>query len=145
MESYLVRRASTPEEMAGLRSLREEVFIQEQGVLEELEWDDYDATCLHAVAWNGKDVIGTGRLVLLGNGEGQIGRMAVLMALRRIGIGAEVLRFLEQEARDMGVVQVLLHAQGYVAKFYRGHGYREEGDPFLEAGIRHILMRKSLT
>ena len=145
MESYLVRRASTPEEMAGLRSLREEVFIQEQGVPEELEWDDHDATCLHAVAWNGKDVIGTGRLVLLGNGEGQIGRMAVRMALRRIGIGAEVLRFLEQEARDLGIAQVLLHAQSYVTKFYRGHGYREEGDTFLEADIRHILMRKSLT
>lgn len=144
MEGIVVRRASAPEEMAGLRALRLEVFVREQGVPEEEELDALDEAALHAVATEGREVVGTGRLVLLKEGQAQIGRMAVRASLRRRGLGGEILRFLEGEARTLGVREIVLHAQTYVTAFYQGQGYREEGGPFLEAGIEHILMRKAL-
>ena len=144
MDSIVIRRASTPEEMAGLRALRLEVFVQEQGVPEEKELDALDEAALHVIAWDGREVVGTGRLVLLFDGEAQIGRMAIRAALRRGGIGGDVLRFLEEEAKAQRVLRILLHAQTYVVPFYRKQGYREEGISFQEAGIEHSLMRKTL-
>jgi predicted GNAT family N-acyltransferase len=145
MYSIVIRRASTPEEMAGLMALRLEVFVREQGVKAEEELDALDQSALHAIAWNGQEVVATGRLVLLSSSEAQIGRMAVLAALRRSGIGSDVLRFLEDAAKARQVQRILLHAQTYVVPFYRQHGYREEGVTFQEAGIEHILMGKALT
>ena len=144
MENMVIRWASTPEEMAGLRALRLDVFVREQGVSEEQEMDSADESALHAIAWDGREVVATGRLFVLSDGKAQIGRMAVRVALRRGGIGSEVLRFLEEEAKTQGAHQILLHAQTYVARFYHQHGYREEGATFQEAGIEHILMRKTL-
>ena len=144
MDNIVVRKASTPEEMAGLRALRLEVFVREQGVKAEEELDALDKLALHVIAWDGREVVGTGRLVFLSAGEAQIGRMAIRAALRRGGIGSDVLGFLEGEAKAQGVQRVLLHAQTYVASFYRYHGYLEDGATFQEAGIEHILMRKTL-
>jgi predicted GNAT family N-acyltransferase len=130
--------------MAALRALRVEVFVHEQGVPEELELDSLDEGAIHAVAFQGRAVVGTGRLILRANGEAQVGRMAVTAALRRRGIGSAILRYLEEEARDRGVVRIVLHAQTYVSNFYRLRGYANEGEPFMEAGIEHIVMSKSL-
>ena len=145
MGRLVVRRAATSPEMAGARALRIEVFVGEQGVPEELELDALDATAVHAVALDGAEVVGTGRLLRLSGQEAQIGRMAVRASFRRRGVGSRILRLLEDEAKEMGAVQVVLHAQSYVSAFYRGLGYREEGPPFFEAGIEHILMRKALS
>ena len=139
-----VRRPETEEQVAGLRALRLEVFVKEQGVPQELELDALDETAIHAVAAEGGMVVGTGRLILAAPGEAQIGRMAVRLSARRRGIGSQILRFLEAEAKASGVSRVELHAQRYVSNFYRQHGYEEEGDPFVEAGIEHVLMRKTL-
>ena len=139
-----LRRAQTEEDIAGLKALRLEVFVKEQGVPRELELDVLDETAIHAVATEGGAVVGTGRLILTASGEAQIGRMAVRQSARRRGIGGQVLRLLEAEAANSGVTQVELHAQRYVSAFYRRHGYAEEGDPFFEAGIEHVLMRKTL-
>ena len=139
-----VRRPETEDEVAGLRALRLEVFVDEQGVPSELELDALDETAIHAVAAEGGTVVGTGRLILTEPGEATIGRMAVARSARRRGIGGQVLRFLEAEAKASGVTRVELHAQRYVSDFYRQHGYSEEGHPFVEAGIEHVLMRKTL-
>ena len=139
-----VRRAESENDMAGLRALRLDVFVKEQGVPRELELDALDATAIHAVATEGGAVVATGRLILTASGEAQIGRMAVRQSARRRGIGGQILRLLEAEATNSGVTQVELHAQRYVSAFYRRHGYAEEGDPFVEAGIEHVLMRKTL-
>ena len=108
------------------------------------ELDVLDRVSLHAVAWNGYDVVGTGRLTFMDDGEAQIGRMAVSLEYRRRGIGGSLLRFLESQAKDQGTKRILLHAQTYVVTFYIRHGYQQEGMPFQEAGIEHILMRKAL-
>ena len=141
MAEIIVRRAADSE-LAELLELRREVFVREQGVPAEMEHDELDAMAVHAVARSDGEVIGTGRLTLGPGPEAHIGRMAVRSGLRRQGIGGRVLRFLEEEAWGRGVPAVVLHAQSYVAQFYRNHGYREEGEQFMEAGIQHILMRK---
>ena len=144
MDSIVIRTASTPEEMASLRALRLEVFVREQGVSPEEELDSLDQSAFHAVAVDGREVVATGRLIILSNEEAQIGRMAVREDLRRHGIGGDVLRWLEEEAKAQRVKRVFLHAQTYVVSFYRQHGYQEDGAPFNEAGIEHILMHKTL-
>ena len=145
MTDITVRQATTGEELAALRELRHQVFVREQGVPPELEVDGLDAVAHHAIASNGDEVVGTGRFVVTANGEAHIGRMAVRVDHRRRGIGGQVLKFLEEAAAGLGAPEATLHAQSYVSGFYLRHGYREEGEPFEEAGIQHILMRKPLT
>ena len=144
MGQVVVRRVTTSLEMAGARALRIEVFVGEQGVPEELELDALDANAVHAVALDCAEVVGTGRLLQLSDLDTQIGRMAVRASFRRRGVGSQILRLLEDEAKKMGAAQVVLHAQSYVSAFYHGLGYQAEGPPFFEAGIEHILMRKAL-
>ena len=143
MGQVVVRRANS-QEMPGVRALRLEVFVGEQGVPEELELDALDPTAIHAVGLDGAEVVGTGRLVQLSDQDAQIGRMAVRASFRRRRVGSQILRLLEDEAKNLGAVQVVLHAQSYVSAFYSALGYQEEGSPFFEAGIEHILMRKAL-
>jgi YbgC/YbaW family acyl-CoA thioester hydrolase len=126
-------------------ALRRAVFVREQLIPEELEWDEFDATALHAVARNRMGlVVGTARLVAGGPKQGRIGRMAVHRALRGGGIGADVLRALEDASRARGDAEVMLHAQRSAESFYRRAGYAPHGEPFDEAGIAHIEMRKAL-
>lgn len=144
MAEVIVRQATTESEMAALRALRMAVFVEEQGVPEALEIDALDALAYHAVACVDDAIIGTGRLLVLPGGAALIGRMAVQIDVRRIGIGGHVLQFLEDAAVKLGVPEVIVHAQTYVSEFYSRKGYNPEGEPFNEAGIQHIIMRKSL-
>mgnify|MGYP001196630047 CR=1 FL=1 len=144
MAEVIVRQATTESEMAALRALRMAVFVEEQGVPEALEIDALDVLAYHAVACVQDAVIGTGRLLMLPSGDALIGRMAVHIDVRRIGIGRNVLQFLESAAMKLGVPEVIVHAQTYVSEFYLRNGYHAEGEPFDEAGIQHIIMRKSL-
>ncbi len=144
MAEVIVKQAITQAEMAALGALRMAVFIEEQGVPEELESDALDALAYHAVACVDDAIIGTGRLLVLPGGDALIGRMAVQIDVRRIGVGGHVLQFLEDAAAKLGVPEVIVHAQTYVSEFYSRAGYNTEGDPFDEAGIQHIIMRKSL-
>ncbi len=144
MTEVIVKQAITEAEMAALRALRMAVFIEEQGVPEELESDALDALAYHAVACVDDAIIGTGRLLVLPGGDALIGRMAVQIDVRRIGVGGHVLQFLEDVAVKLGVPEVIVHAQTYVSEFYSRAGYNTEGEPFDEAGIQHIIMRKSL-
>ena len=118
--------------------LRTEVFVIEQGVPIELEWDESDEVSIHAVVY-GEDnqPIATGRLLP----DGHIGRMAVQKALRGTGIGRFLLTSLLREAQRLGHTTLVLHAQTYAVGFYLRHGFQPEGSEFMEAGIPHILMR----
>lgn len=121
-------------------ALRHEVFVVGQQVPEDLERDSLDAHCDHAVAELDGVLVGTGRLLP----NGTIGRMAVAVGARRQGIGAAVLAELEGRARARGHVRVELHAQLHAAGFYDRAGYARVGDVYLEAGIEHITMCKTL-
>lgn len=121
--------------------VREAVFVQEQGVPPELERDAFDGASRHAIARAaGGDVVGTGRLLP----DGHIGRMAVSRDWRGRGVGGRILQALIAEAGSRGMAEVVLSAQLTADGFYRAHGFVAEGDIFMEAGIAHRTMRKSL-
>ena len=120
--------------------IRFKVFVEEQRVPAEIELDEHDAVCVHAVAFDGERAVGTGRLLP----DGHIGRMAVLSENRNRGVGALLLTSLMEKAKEQGFPEVALSAQIHAAKFYRRHGFVEEGPEYMEAGIRHQAMRKAL-
>ena len=144
MDGIVVRHGASDEDVAGLRALRFEVFVAEQGVPAHEELDEHDAAAFHAVAVRDGAVVGTGRLVFVSGAEARVGRMAVRASVRRQGVGDALLRFLEAEARSRGIARIALHAQTYVRSFYDKHGYSSDGEPFHEAGIEHVAMTKTL-
>ncbi len=136
-----------------LSVVRREVFIVEQNVPEELEWDGLDENSGHVLAQDcTKRVssvapyqsIGTGRLVHVNQGLGHIGRMAIRKEYRRQGIGKKILLLLIEMAIRSGHEKILLHAQLYVVSFYQQAGFIAVGDTFMDAGIPHIKMIRTL-
>jgi len=123
--------------------LRREVFCVEQGVPAELEIDELDPDAIHLVAILDEKIVGTLR-ILEHEGAAKIGRVAVRAAARRAGIGGRLMERAAEIARKRGFDEIVLHAQITVAGFYRRLGYVEEGEPFEEAGIPHIAMRRKL-
>jgi YbgC/YbaW family acyl-CoA thioester hydrolase len=127
------------------RKIRTEVFIDEQRVPLEMEWDDADESCVHAVVFNRiGQAVGTGRLLPSQEGVATIGRVAVNKVLRGSGIGGRLMSALMDAARHRGDRQIVLHAQRTAEAFYRGMGFTAHGEEFEEAGIPHIEMTRSL-
>ncbi|NGZ84918.1 GNAT family N-acetyltransferase [Duganella aceris] len=123
---------------ADAKIIRFEVFVEEQKVPAELEMDQMDAVCLHAVAYDAAGrPVGTGRLLP----DGHIGRMAVRKPGRGTGVGSALLQGLMAQARVRGDRQVMLSSQTHAAPFYERHGFVIEGEEFFEAGISHINMQ----
>ncbi len=129
------------------RAVRHAVFVIEQQIPVELEWDEWDDISIHAVVFGaGQQPVGTGRLLPAAFDStaphtGHIGRMAVLASARRRGFGGALLQALMNVAPVHGFNNIVLHAQSYVAPFYARHGYVIEGVEFMEAGIPHRTMR----
>lgn len=129
----------------GAAALRTEVFVEEQEISQELEWDEHDAKALHALVLNklGQPVA-TGRLLQPQPKLAQIGRMAVSKALRGGNLGRMVIDSLVEAARQRGDHQVILHAQCSAEGFYRRLGFKAHGEVFQDAGIDHIEMTLKL-
>ena len=129
-------------------SVRTAVFVEEQGIAREDEWDAADATAVHAVVTNLLGMpVATGRLLRDGaanSGSARIGRMAVDRTLRGSGVGRQVIDALEQAARARGDQRVVLSAQRSAEGFYRRLGYAPVGQPYDEVGIPHIGMQRDL-
>jgi predicted GNAT family N-acyltransferase len=122
-------------------SIREIVFVREQGVPPEIELDEWDERCDHALAYDANGcAVGTGRLLP----DGHIGRMAVLREARGNGIGGALLAALIERARVRGIDRAILNAQTHAATFYRRHGFEPFGEEFMEAGIPHQAMARAL-
>ncbi len=144
MRPCTIRRAAWQDDQAALSLVRRAVFIIEQQVPEELEWDEADATALHVLAQDAKGrAIGTGRLLQEGD-MGHIGRMAVLREWRGQGVGASILETLIAAARERGLHEVVLNAQTHALGFYARRGFIAEGAEFQDAGIPHRRMRLRL-
>ncbi|MFJ8857369.1 GNAT family N-acetyltransferase [Streptomyces sp. NPDC102451] len=151
---YSTRRALGESDLAACFQVRKDVFVGEQQVPEEIEYDAHDATAVHviAVAADGS-ALGTGRLL---HGEaaadrtggdravGSLGRLAVTRAARGLGVGAALVRAIEEEARTLGLTAVDLHAQTHALGFYERLGYTAYGPEFPDAGIPHRSMRRTL-
>jgi predicted GNAT family N-acyltransferase len=138
---FCLRDVAWDDAAAELRVVRHAVFVVEQQIPESLEWDCHDATCAHVLALDRGDTpIGCGRLL----GDGHIGRLAVQPAWRGRGVGAALLLHLADLARRRGHAHARLHAQAHAIPFYERYGFACEGAPFMEAGIPHQSMVRSL-
>jgi len=119
-----------------LTKIRRLVFIEEQHVPEELEWDEDDNASTHFIVTIDNKAIATARL----KPDGQIGRMAVLAKYRNQGVGSKLLHFVLQHAASLNLIQVYLHAQVTAIPFYEKQGFTTFGDIFYEANIPHREM-----
>ena len=130
------------------RALRTAVFIEEQGIAREDEWDEADATAVHAVVTNLLGMpVATGRLLHEGDpgsGTARIGRMAVNRTLRGSGVGRQIVQALQQAAFERGDRRIVLSAQRSAEGFYSKLGYQPAGEPYEEVGIPHVGMARAL-
>jgi predicted GNAT family N-acyltransferase len=138
----IVRTADFVADFAGIRAIRTAVFVDEQRVDRELEFDDRDAVCLHLLAFDGSEAIGTARLDI--DYGGKIGRLAVLAPHRRRGVGATLMRELHELARARALPALWCHAQLSAVPFYERLGYIASGPVFVEADIDHVRMDLAL-
>ncbi|MEV5280132.1 GNAT family N-acetyltransferase [Streptomyces sp. NPDC051993] len=152
MTAFQVRPASDDADQEACFAVRRQVFVAEQKVPEDLEYDAYDAIAVHVLATGPEGPLGTGRL-LHGPGAlaktgapevGSLGRLAVTAAARGLGVGAALVRAIEDAARELGLTAVDLHAQTQALGFYERLGYQAYGPEFPDAGIAHRAMRRAL-
>jgi predicted GNAT family N-acyltransferase len=151
---YAIRIAVDPADLEACFAVRKEVFVAEQGVAEEIVYDgrDGDAIQLLAITADGRP-LGTGRLLYGPEAKdktggdltvGSLGRLAVTASARGLGIGAALVRAIEDAARDAGLAAVDLHAQTHALGFYERLGYAAYGEEFLDADIPHRSVRRTL-
>ena len=120
-----------------LQLIRYVVFVVEQNVPIEEEWDGMDESSTHFLASDTSGLpIGTARLMP----TGQIGRMAVLQPLRGSGVGSKILQKVVQHAKQLAFDRIFLHAQTHAIEFYERHGFVVQGEEFMDAGIPHREM-----
>ncbi|MEU7380826.1 MULTISPECIES: GNAT family N-acetyltransferase [unclassified Streptomyces] len=151
---YEVRVAGDPADREACFAVRKEVFVVEQGVPQDIEYDEYDAVAVHVLAVREDgEPLGTGRLLhgaeaaAKTGGDpalGSLGRLAVTAAARGLGVGAALVRAIEDAARARGLTAVDLHAQSHALGFYERLGYAAYGPEFPDAGIPHRAMRRAL-
>jgi predicted GNAT family N-acyltransferase len=152
---YEVRVAEDPADREACFAVRKDVFVAEQNVPEDIEYDAYDAGAVHVLAVREDGVpLGTSRLLhgaaaTAKNGDGDpavgsLGRLAVVRDARGLGVGAALVRAVEDAARARGLTAVDLHAQTHALGFYERLGYQAYGPEFPDAGIPHRAMRRAL-
>ncbi len=150
-KEYRAALVATPEERAAVFAIRMVVFVEEQGVPPEEELDALDVVATHFLVrhmalpvGDPTDIVATARLVDKGGGVGKVGRVAVLRAHRGKGVGALLMRFIEETARAQGFHRLVLDAQLQAIPFYEQLGYVAEGEIFLDANIEHRFMQKTI-
>ena len=136
MSEITVRVADWHRDNAELRRIRDSVFVAEQSVPPELEWDAEDADAVHFLAEEGDYPVGTARLLP----DGHIGRVSVLKDWRGLKVGEALMRAAIEAAEQRGQREQKLSAQVHAAAFYERLGFHIEGDEYLEAGIPHVMM-----
>ncbi|MDD2048356.1 GNAT family N-acetyltransferase [Pseudomonas putida] len=136
MNKIRVRLADWHKDNADIRRIREAVFIAEQCVPPELEWDADDNSAVHFLAMEGEYAIGTARLLA----DGQIGRVSVLKDWRGLKVGDALMQAVIVEAQNRDLKQQMLSAQVQATPFYERLGFKVVSEEFLEAGIPHVDM-----
>ncbi|WXL27596.1 GNAT family N-acetyltransferase [Ectopseudomonas mendocina] len=141
MNNLQIRLADWHKDNAELRRIRETVFITEQAVPPELEWDAEDPEAVHFLATDGDYAIGTARLMP----DGHIGRLSVLKDWRGLNVGAALIKAVIAEAEKRGLNQQMLSAQVHATAFYEKLGFTVVSGEYLDAGIPHVDMVRSST
>ncbi|KPZ11712.1 GNAT family N-acetyltransferase [Pseudomonas syringae group genomosp. 3] len=139
MNKVTVAVAQWQKNNADIRRIRDSVFIAEQCVPPELEWDAEDAGAVHFLAYEGEYAVGTARLLP----DGEIGRLSVLKDWRGLKVGEALLSAVIHEAEQRGLKPLKLSAQVQAVEFYQRFGFAVVSDEFLEAGLPHVEMRRT--
>lgn len=142
-----IKRITLKDELNLAFLIRKEVFVEEQGVALEDEFDKYDTLdgqCEHILVYYDGKPVGTGRIRAV-DGLGKLERICILKPYRKFGLGKVIIKTLEEIAVAIGVPQVKLHGQTQAEGFYQKLGYRTSSNIFMEDGIPHILMIKDIT
>ncbi|WP_160153646.1 GNAT family N-acetyltransferase [Microbulbifer sp. ALW1] len=139
--SLFVRLADWQTDKATIRDIRQKVFVEEQKVPADLEWDEHEETAQHFLIYHHNKAIGTGRLT----GGGKIGRMAILKEARGLGAGLELLKRICKFARISGQKNAYLNAQVHAIPFYEKASFTVTGEEFMEADIPHVRMELTLS
>lgn len=127
--------------------IRKEIFVKEQEVAEEEEFDEFDsldAACDHILVYYDNQAVGTGRIRVV-EGVGKLERICILKSYRKYGIGKVVVQSLEEIALKKELTRVKLHGQAHAEGFYHKLGYKTASDEFMEDGIPHYLMTKQFS
>ena len=140
-----IQIVQTSQEKQDAFSVRSTVFIKEQGVPEHIELDQYDDEAIHFICYAAsKEPIAAGRVRFLDN-AGKLERICVIKELRGNAIGADLIKQMENAIQAEGKPLAKLHAQTHATKFYKRLGYHVTSKPFMDAGIEHVAMEKTLT
>lgn len=123
--------------------IREEVFVKEQGFNEEFDAKDHE--CLHIVGYDGDMPICCARLFKKSEDTWYVGRIAVKKVHRGTGLGALLMKAVEEKARNLGGKRLILGAQCRASGFYEKQGFEKYGEEYLEECCPHIMMGKALT
>lgn len=134
------------EELEAAFHIRRTVFVEEQGVPLEDEFDAFDVLngpCEHILAYYDEQPVGTGRIRIV-EGSGKLERICLLKPYRKCGLGKIIIKALEEIAAGKGLGGVKLHGQTQAEGFYKKLGYEVSSDVFMEDGIPHVLMIKKI-
>lgn len=126
--------------------IRKEVFVNEQNVPLEEEFDEFDTLnelAEHILVYYNEQPVGTGRVRWV-DGFGKLERICILEPYRKFGLGKVIIGTLEEIAEEKGLARVKLHGQTHAEGFYKKLGYQTSSSAFMEAGIPHVVMMKEL-
>jgi predicted GNAT family N-acyltransferase len=144
MRKFTYKLAENEGDLKAAFEVKRQVFVEEQGIPQNMVFDDPVGEVMRIVAKDGNRVIGTARIQFLGAKQAKLERMAVLKPFRNLGIGKGIVSFVIKELRGKQVEEVVLHAQHGAVEFYKECGFKELGSPFQEAGIQHTKMQRAL-
>lgn len=143
MKHMEVKYIAEKKELDAAYNIRKIVFVEEQGVPEQDEFDNHDAHADHILAYCDNRPVGTGRL-RLDNNIAKLERICVLTPYRNQGFGKAIVDKLEVIAKEKGISKAKLHGQTHAVHFYEKIGYKQNSDVFMEDGIPHVMMTKNI-
>jgi predicted GNAT family N-acyltransferase len=146
MENMKAKRISVGEDLNKAFHIRKAVFVEEQGVPLEDEFDEFDnlyGQCEHLLVYFEEQPVGTGRIRWVDE-FGKLERICILESYRKFGLGKVIITALEDIAQERGAKKVKLHGQTQAEGFYKKLGYQTSSSVFIEDGIPHLLMTKEL-
>ncbi len=141
--NIVIRHAESSNDRAACLAIRMEVFVDEQKVSPEEEFDGIDDQCLHFLALEDGVPFGTARIIPKAN-VAKIGRVAITKSMRGKNLGLALMQYVVDTAITLGFTEAVLDAQTYAIPFYARLGFVQEGDEFLDANIPHYRMRRQL-
>jgi predicted GNAT family N-acyltransferase len=144
MSKAIVKHVISDKQLEDAFQVRTRVFVEEQRVPKELEIDEYENVSEHFVIYIEDQAVGAGRLRPLSEHEAKIERICIDQSQRGKGLGVLIMREVENTAQQKGITTLLLHSQDHAESFYSNLGYKTISEPFDEAGIIHVKMKKEL-